>query len=1223
MVKVCVTKDKHRFYTHVTQPRRESAGRDDDIITVGQGAEQRTRAVSKFGSFSAQLENGIRLSYSHHGQSGESAGEGPRFGRRPGHPPAPTPSPAPSTAPSRSPSGKRRKSSKGARANKGATPPPAPAPAPTEREAPREGQEHDTPPSTQGGSEKTVMSESSGAFPDPALLQCLNTCTPHGLLVQFLSPRASAVEDEPQGVMVRQSFPAQGQSSMRGRDLTLFLESSRVITSQGTVIKHMRDGSTQVLFADGTVSSSSAPEPARKPPPAPEPPQEEEAKGQRLDIKDPAVKKGKQSSKPSVVAVATPKTEGVELADQGGAKPDTPEHGGATQSCDRTWVTTTPSGLRVATTGSSVLQTPPLLAYKATDPLTGAVMVSREDRVVMVLEAGSFTVEHADGTRISTFYQETEEPLETGGQEVVTMTRKQKLVRVECEGFVAVVMSCEEGSCSALFPEETVVTAHPGAAYQVFPSAGGQLCIHDDGTATYTSYPGPSSALTPAGHKPELQPTCYTMRHTADIICEVTDPEGNLFQVMVDGETSAVVSSREEGLEEEREEEEEEEGEGEEQEGESDSEKAKQLKFPCVRHKEDSPRFFVVQEDGSGIEMLRSCDVELFLCAAHSDPSVAVLKEPIPELQGVWGITVLRPCPKDLWSRWLTPKPSDDITPTNLRSRRWDTFPARERKTPGPPLGSTLGRGLCLEERPRPRPPAPVLTCPEVLEVRQLVQYRPISSRLRWKLEKRLQRYLELLLQRERLCEEVRLKEPRTEEEKVHATDLLQLVLSLPDSESPADTLQRRLSTVDVASLYTHSVSSELEDSDTHSKGLEEDLTDGCGREQQESLWDSRMQQYMQELAEAEECRLALRSGIIPPYFSSDIGMAFALTEEGPDMEALSLELPPCPTQRENSEIQEFLRDAPEPASRRPSNPTPSQAAGGDARGDPQTPPPPRLRPRPAPSVLGSRSALHPQTAPCRTPVPPGPRAPAPDRSAQDPLPVSVCGPSSHREGRWEGGGSGLRTWELDVAGNPRRERIKLPSAILSAKPICRPNQRFLSVEEPVRRKVRTVSVCGSLYGVPTLPRGFQLLPVEVDFGVLREGYTYCVTVVMKNVGVDSCRFSVKQPPPATGLKVIYTPGPVAAGMSTGLQVELFAMATGLQDGGVSHCVQIHTEADILHLPVSADILSESHGDPVGGAKVQVGGAKVWLVSAPSVQCGVMRPHRRANPTDEEMPLVA
>ncbi len=66
--------------------------------------------------------------------------------------------------------------------------------------------------------------------------------------------------------------------------------------------------------------------------------------------------------------------------------------------------------------------------------------------------------------------------------------------------------------------------------------------------------------------------------------------------------------------------------------------------------------------------------------------------------------------------------------------------------------------------------------------------------------------------------------------------------------------------------------------------------------------------------------------------------------------------------------------------------------------------------------------------------------------------------------------------------------------------------------------------------GVRTMPemRGFELYPKEVAFGVLKEGCTYSCSVTIKNVGIDSCRFKIKQPPPSTGLKARYTPGPVS-----------------------------------------------------------------------------------------------
>ncbi|XP_027134091.1 sperm-associated antigen 17-like [Larimichthys crocea] len=163
----------------------------------------------------------------------------------------------------------------------------------------------------------------------------------------------------------------------------------------------------------------------------------------------------------------------------------------------------------------------------------------------------------------------------------------------------------------------------------------------------------------------------------------------------------------------------------------------------------------------------------------------------------------------------------------------------------------------------------------------------------------------------------------------------------------------------------------------------------------------------------------------------------------------------------------------------------------------------------------------------------------------------------------------------VDVTGKPRRTKVRLPTSILSSKPCSVPNQQFLSVEEPVRRKCRTIS----LTDPNVIARGFQLLPSSVDFGTLQEGTSSAITVRMKNVGVDTCRFQVKQPPPATGLRVIYNPGPVAAGLHVELRVELFAMsavqAGEVEQKNISQDIIIHTETDILYVPVTATILPE------------------------------------------------
>ncbi|KAG9461004.1 hypothetical protein GDO78_018443, partial [Eleutherodactylus coqui] len=77
-----------------------------------------------------------------------------------------------------------------------------------------------------------------------------------------------------------------------------------------------------------------------------------------------------------------------------------------------TWITTTTSGEQIGTRGSQRLDLKPLLICRATDPVTKAVMTTREDQVVTVVQTdGTMISEHADGTRITTFHQDVDVPL--------------------------------------------------------------------------------------------------------------------------------------------------------------------------------------------------------------------------------------------------------------------------------------------------------------------------------------------------------------------------------------------------------------------------------------------------------------------------------------------------------------------------------------------------------------------------------------------------------------------------------------------------------------------------------------------------------------------------------------------------------------------------------------------------------------------------------------------
>ncbi|NXC41779.1 SPG17 protein, partial [Penelope pileata] len=158
----------------------------------------------------------------------------------------------------------------------------------------------------------------------------------------------------------------------------------------------------------------------------------------------------------------------------------------------------------------------------------------------------------------------------------------------------------------------------------------------------------------------------------------------------------------------------------------------------------------------------------------------------------------------------------------------------------------------------------------------------------------------------------------------------------------------------------------------------------------------------------------------------------------------------------------------------------------------------------------------------------------------------------------------------VNAAGQPRKEKVRLPSSIQGKKPNSIPHKK---IEDPVAGKVKISSLAKTKQPLT----GFHLIPPQVTFGVLKEGCTYTTTVILKNIGINFSRFRVKQPPPHTGLSVMYTPGPVAAGLQVELEIEIFAMAIGGKstDGfeEVSHDIEILTETETLLLPVRANIL--------------------------------------------------
>ncbi|XP_067896893.1 sperm-associated antigen 17 isoform X3 [Heterodontus francisci] len=1378
IIQVCVMKDRHQFFTYITDPMK-NLGDSEEIPTEKTGSESSEKeeewtevSISKFRSFSAILDDGITVTLSKHApaKAQKKVKEDPvladilRIPSVQTLTPVPVVTPSVTGKPDKSTKNKNPQSAKGKQKKETSLSPAAEEPEQLKEEPKVEIEEH----------EPAAPSEDG---PEPSVFLCLNACSPDGLLITYFTEDSIGIKDEDMSeerILLRQSYPIKTKGTQpceAARKWPVMQEASRVITLQGTVVKYMMDGSTEILFSDGTVSRS----PDSGPVSIPQTPimvsdqtdpvdqESKDEKELKRDSSEEGSKKGKHghrgNSAPNISETFTMQTQ-------------------PSDTLPGTWLTTTPIGLTIGTKGTEKLDIKPILVYKATDPGTGEVMITRQDKVVTVFGSDSTIVEHADGTRITTFFQDKtipENEMQYETEEIPhKVTRHVKCIKVECVGFATVLMNWEDCTCSAVFGNGTTIITKPQGMYQVFPASVGCLLIDQDGSAMYTSETNNDVITHPTVSQMELQPGAYFMKSTSLVICEVMDPEQNFFQVTVDGNTFAFTHNGSQ--------------EGEEEDALLQSHMIKQ------NYSKHAPRFFILYADGSGTELLRSSDVEEYLHRAYSSPATAVLKEQLPEFPGVLGITFLQPSTEDIGSHWLIKKDVANIIPPNLQSRKWDTFPQAEYKIPGPHVGTYLYN---LHNQQVDSSSPPVLKCPSVLEVRQLFQYEPINTEMRHKLQSCLKKYIELSLQKEQELNDMLLKEPRNEEELVHAADLLKLVLSFPDD----DVCQREdneANKVDVAAIYENAVGStfkttpEMATCEWTKVNLESNE-----RQNQIWRWPQRLEQFREELDEVKGTKLALKNMIVPSYFQSDLCKAFDLAQ-GHEMDYLpksfpmsqrmkvpegfngsaapntdvsnrstypmpahttgtdtcSLKRSDYPTQQtvtsqsqrstedvsngptyttpaytsgtdtcslkrsENptqqtmiSQSQHATEDvsngptdkipayisgtdtcslkrsenptqqamifqsqhATEDISNGPTDKTPSYATGTDtcslktsenptqqamisqsqhATEDVSNGPTDKTpaytsgtdtcslkrseNPTQQAMIFQSQHAtedacnrlLNPtcthttkaKTCPMRfdvrVPQTMIPRcqhsttinpllsgADEQDLSTHKPnnccslhKPLSIPGDVlkdigskngvlQYRPEELPADGSNIifnKSLIIDAANQPRKEKIKLPSAILSSKPGSLPNQRFTVIEEPVRRKVNTISIAGPIAGgilkKPT--RGFEMFPRKVNFGILQEGFTYTYTVLLKNVGIDTCRFRVKQPPPSTGLRVCFKPGPVAAGLATELEIELYAMAIGLEcpegAGYLYHHLEIQTEVEELFLPIIATVLTEN-----------------------------------------------
>ncbi|XP_047581454.1 sperm-associated antigen 17 [Lutra lutra] len=1128
-IKVTVKKDKHTFIIHLKDPKeivkrgkkeedcssedvKEKREEEQNLETGKSDAEN--KVISKFGSFSATLENGICLSISYYGPSGMAPEDkDPNLETMLSIPSAVTTTVVPLIV--TVPQSKVKGKTKG-------------------KEKPKESLKEEEHPKEEEKKEEVEPEHVLQETPYVPTFQNLNVSCPNGLLVTFIGQESTdqnVVDEEPTwDIMVRQSYPQKVKHYDFHKTVMppVDQEASRVITRQGTVVKYMLDGSTQVLFADGAVSNSPDSGPVSPPvemPPSPH-------SGDLMDT----VSQQKSETAPSEIII--PK-KGKSHKNQSSMAHKNESHEPHPETVQRvtpvevhvgTWFTTTPEGNRIGTKGlERITDMTPLLSFKATDPVNGTVMTTREDRVVIVeRKDGTRIVDHADGTRITTFYQVYEDHITPPEDNKITespqtVTRQVKCMRIENSHYATIITNCEDSSCSATFGDGTSIIAKPQGTYQVLPPNTGCLHIDRDCSAIYC-HELSSDIYHPFQKREQLRASRYIMKHTSEVICEVLDPEGNTFQVMADGSISTMAPKNnvEEDLSEKAE-------------GYDNLSSTHLHKNHLLIYGEHVPRFFVIYADGSGVELLRDSDIEEYLSLAYGESSTVVLQEPVQEQPGTLSITVLRPFHEA--SPWLMKKELDTIVPPNLQSRSWETFPSIEKKTPGPPFGTQIWKGLDVGSKQLVSAPAPILKSPKVLQMRQFIQHEVIKDEVKLKLQISLKDYINHILKKEDKLQEMTVKDSRTEEERGNAADLLKLVMSFPKMEQTTKSHVTEVA-AHLSDLFKESLTAAPE---CLPETLDSDFFEKKWRYTIKAMhWKKKLEQKRKEIENTKKYLTEIRNKVISPYFKSELSKYYQ--SQFNYLDTLSKNLPPFTKREEdtNKTTPKKIADLP---------------PDGQPDSEEESPQSPRRLLKLKNFEDIKESAGQNQTEHLEKPT-------------EDPescVPVKIP----------------TQSLLQDVAGQARKEKVRLPHYLLSSKPKSQP---LTKVQDSVGGRVKTSSVaCAAINNMTSSPFGFHLLPPSVNFGVLEEGHTYATSVKLKNVGVDFCRFRVKQPPPSTGLKVTYKPGPVAAGLQTELKVELFAMAVG-EDGTkglthISHNIEIMTEHDILFLPVEATVLTGSNYD--------------------------------------------
>ncbi|UJR27796.1 hypothetical protein I4U23_009067 [Adineta vaga] len=540
------------------------------------------------------------------------------------------------------------------------------------------------------------------------------------------------------------------------------------------------------------------------------------------------------------------------------------------------------------------------------------------------------------------------------------------------------------------------------------------------------------------------------------------------------------------------------------------------------------PRFFIVHEDGSGTELLRFKDLYSYLRTMDLDPSTAVVREPLSSNPKVTGATVMRPFQDEIHRRWSTTFDDESVVPVSLRTYTADTATTDSHENSFVRQTDKCNQSGTFSTGFTNQ--QPILEMPKALDYRNFMEFPRLHDDIRFKLFNSLKAYIEYVTNRADYHTNLLPQDHRNRFEKEQASKIWK-------NARPYGTTKD-----DLALLYLKTVHPDKQKPATHQSVIPLAKKFNLGH-----LHD----ELRQEKAN-KKLKHDINRGIAVPYFQTEWGVAYTQQQNHQQgIETITVRESRSAEATKTSHKHDKLVRSP------PNSPTEQQNRLLEIRK-------PQLNRSLSTEVAESKTMN------------------GSDERNQDGTYRPVKPFQSPRN-----------TVQYDAYGNQRANPVRVPNSLKGSRPNAQPHSRFLDMEEPVMVRPNNASIGAAVLNNRPLRarRGCELFPDKIDFGILKEGVTYGAEVEIKNVGIDSCRFRVRQPPLGTGLRVVFQPGVLAAGMSRPLMIELYAIikqnysqhqqqqqqSQGLYQ--LDQSIEIITETDIMHFPIRARIASEEQFD--------------------------------------------